>query len=255
MKILIGLITAVLIFASPVHAREITDMTGKKVSIPDKINKVFSGSPALTYMIYAIDPDLLSGLNYRLTSEEKEYLNIKIQELPVLGGFYGQGNIANVEMILNASPDIIFLWVDNKNGISKNTEKIMMKSLPIPAVNVVLEDIDDYGEAFLFMGEVLGRQERGRLLRDYADDTLRKVKETLETIPEDQRPRVYYAEGNDGLNTECDNSWHSEIISIAGAKNVYHCESRDSYGMEKINIEQVMSYNPDVIVAREKAFY
>lgn len=248
-------VIAVSLIVSPAHAREIYDMTGKKVSVPDEINKVFSGSPSLTYMISVLDPGLLSGLNIRIKEEDKPYLSKKIHGLPVMGGFHGQGNISNLEMILKTGPDLILLWADKDSSLSNEREEMMMKNLPIPAVNVVFEDIDDYGDAFLFLGKLLGEEEEGRLLKDYADETLNKVKETLASIPADQRPAVYYAEGADGLNTDCDGSWHAELINVAGARNVYHCEPKDNFGMEKINIEQVLEYNPDVIIIQEKAFF
>jgi iron complex transport system substrate-binding protein len=255
MRLAVQVVIVIALFASPVHARELLDMTGKTVSVPNKIGKVFSGSPSLTYMIYAIDPDLLSGLNVRLKEEDRKYLNNKINVLPVLGGFFGQGNIANLEMVLKTDPDLIILWADQDSALSNETERLMMDNLPIPSVNVVFENVDDYGDAFLFLGKLLGKEDRAGMLKNYADETLRKVKETLASIPADQRPTVYYAEGTDGLNTDCDGSWHAELINVAGAKNVYHCEPGDAYGMEKMNIEQVIVYNPDVIIVQERTFF
>ena len=117
------------------------------------------------------------------------------------------------------------------------------------------ETLYDYENAFLFMGKLFGEEERTRVLASYAKNTMAEIDKIVASIPLHKRPSVYYAEGNDGLNTECDGSWHSELINIAGAKNVYQCKSIDSFGMVRINMEQVMMYNPDVILVHEESFY
>ncbi|MEF3191183.1 MAG: hypothetical protein K6347_01340 [Campylobacterales bacterium] len=48
----------------PAGAREIVDMAGRHVAIPDHITKVYSSSPPTTYLVYAIDPKLLVALNF-----------------------------------------------------------------------------------------------------------------------------------------------------------------------------------------------
>jgi iron complex transport system substrate-binding protein len=64
-----------LILSPLAFAREITDMTGRKVSVPDTITKVFGSAPPITYLIYAIDPNLLAGLNMPLAKVDQPYLN------------------------------------------------------------------------------------------------------------------------------------------------------------------------------------
>jgi iron complex transport system substrate-binding protein len=73
-------------------------------------------------------------------------------------------------------------------------------------------------------------------------------------IPEDEKTTVYYAEGPDGLSTECDKSPHAELIELAGGRNIYQCAPKSDFGMERISIEQVMVANPEVILAQEKDF-
>jgi iron complex transport system substrate-binding protein len=70
-----------------------------------------------------------------------------------------------------------------------------------------------------------------------------------------RRPRVYYAEGVDGLCTECDDSIHVQLMKLAGDVNIHRCHTSSHKGFEKISLEQVIMYNPDVIVAQEKVFY
>jgi iron complex transport system substrate-binding protein len=77
----------------------------------------------------------------------------------------------------------------------------------------------------------------------------------VDRIPVEKRPRVYFAEGTDGLSTECNDSIHVQLLELAGDVDVHRCHTSGHKGFEKISPEQVMLYNPDVIIAQEKVFY
>jgi len=85
--------------------------------------------------------------------------------------------------------------------------------------------------------------------------TIADMKAFTAKIDPKKKASVYYAEGVDGLNTDCDTSMHTELIKLAGGRNVHQCPVRDMFGMEKISLEQVMLYDPDVILVFEGAFY
>ena len=72
----------------------------------------------------------------------------------------------------------------------------------------------------------------------------------------DAKPtRYYYAEGNDGLATECSDSFHVEALNYAGGKNVHECTQSNLQGLERITFEQLMLYDPDVIVVQNAMVY
>ena len=50
------------------------------------------------------------------------------------------------------------------------------------------------------------------------------------------------------------NSVHGEAVALAGGRNVYRKESDNRQGKDKISIEQVIAYNPEVIVAQDDSF-
>lgn len=241
-------------YFTTVQAREITDMAGRKVTVPDTIRRVFSGSPPSTYMLYAIDPGLLVGLNYAPREEEKRFLRPEYTRLPVTGGIFGQSRSINMEALLALKPDLVLLWNWKDGGVGLQMAERLHKS-GIASVFVDLEHLDKCPEAFIFLGDLVGRAERGRVLANYARDALRKVSAIAAAIPDRERRTVYYAEGTDGLATERETSVHAELINLAGGKNVHHGEALDNMGMEKISLEQILIYNPQVIVAQERTFF
>ena len=234
-------------------SREITDMTGRKVTVPDTITKVFGSAPPITYLIYAIDPNLLAGLYMPLAKIDQPYLNPVVHQLPVLGGWHGQGRTPNIEMLLNVKPDMTLLWANGYFDLEKHIEAL--NKVNMPTVSIKIDRLTDHLETLPFLGELLQRQERTQQLAAYIRDTLTSVQNALANLPESERLTVYYAQGVEGLNTDCDQSFHAEVINLAGGRNVYQCAQTDLFGMVATSMEQVMTWNPQVIVAQEKAFY
>src|SRR4029453_8893595 len=57
-------------------------------------------------------------------------------------------------------------------------------------------------------------------LAAYAEDTLAKIQARVNRIPENERPRVYYARGPRGLETGLGGSINVETIEYLGPPNV-----------------------------------
>ena len=251
---IIALIFLILAGISPAEAREITDMTGRTVVIPENIDRVFAVSPPGTYLVYAIDPTPLIGLNFPLLENEKSYTVKSFHTLPVIGGLVGQGRNMNQEVLLLSAPDVIVIWMAPDIAVNKYYEDIFTR-LKIPWVNVRVDTLDDYPQALLFMGDLLARKNRAAQLYRYAVQSLQQIKTTVKEIPAHERPRIYYAEGMDGFSTERAGSLHADLIEFCGGINVHRGKCFDNYTMEKISPEQVILYDPDIILIKEKAFY
>ncbi|SEM67390.1 iron complex transport system substrate-binding protein [Syntrophus gentianae] len=239
--------------AASSQGREITDMFGKKVSVPDSPRKVYSTSPPVTYMLYALDPSMLAGLNFPVRPWQKRYLDKHLLELPILGGWFGQAATPNLEMILKVNPEI--LVTSSYDSAMKTKVDEAMKRMPMPVISVSLNSLTDYPGAFSYLGRVLGRKSRGKELSDYSRSTLAQMSALATSISPEKRVSVYYAEGVDGLSTECDSSQHAELIPLVGGRNVHRCRSAELIGLEKVSFEQVLLYNPEVILVMEDVFY
>ena len=74
-------------------------------------------------------------------------------------------------------------------------------------------------------------------------------------MPQEERPRVYLARGPDGLETGLQGSINTEIIERAGAINVALDPSGARRGIAQDPVEQVMVWNPDVVITWDRNFY
>jgi iron complex transport system substrate-binding protein len=249
------LVLAFALFAFQTEAREIIDMDGQTVQVPEKITKVYGASPPVTSMLYAMDPSFLVGWNApQRTREDRLFLPKHVKSLPVIGGWYGQGQSANIETLIRINPDLAVVSGWQGSSAGQKAEQ-SLKRIRKPIVHIKTLELPRYADTFRFLGKLLKREARGHLLAEYAERSLAGIRSSLEGIPESRKIRVYYAEGIDGLATECDRSMHAELIQYAGGKNVLQCSQRVEYGMEKTTMEQVLAWNPAVIVVQESAFY
>ena len=236
------------------HAGEITDMRGRKVKVPDEIHTLYGTSPPVTYMLYTLAPERIAGLNFPCRKAEKQYMPVRLHSLPVVGGWFGQGRTPNLETLLQINPDVVLVWHIKDSAISRKIEETLLP-LGFPVLYISLDKLEDYPEVFRFLGRLLHREKRAAALADYAEETLDKIRTVQGTVAKSDKVSVYYAEGMDGLSTECNASVHAELIALCGGKNVHICPAQTIYGMEKVSIEQVMHYAPEVILAYEHPFY
>jgi len=239
---------------TPGVAKEIEDMRGRKIEIPDRIERAFATSPPGTYLVYAIDPELLIGLNFPLWDSEKKLTVPHLQGLPVIGGAVGMGRTINQEVLLKAKPDLVVVWDWNELTLNSEYEAIFRR-MGVPWAYVKANNVADWPDALAFMGKLLGHESRGLELQAKAKEMLRKVKAALDGLPKKPAPTLYYAEGTDGLSTEGRGSFHTELIEAVGARNVHQGTPLPGYGMEHVSLEQVMGYDPDVILVKEKTFF
>lgn len=255
--IMVLLVCCAVVCISPVFAdntRTITDMVGRSVTIPTEIHSVLGTAPPTTEAVYMIKPDVLVGINFDL--KNSSYVPAKYKSLPNVGG-QQMGSKLNYETFQSMKPDIVLYGFDPALGGSPaDIEDVQTRLNPIPVVACAdSTNATNYGPEIKFLGTLLGAEDRANSLNKFYDDIYEKVTTTVASIPDDQKKKVYYAEGPDGLKTDPTSSPHGQLISVCGGTNVAEVNQGTSGGMSPVSIEQVVSWNPDVIVAGDSKFY
>ena len=224
----------------------ITDMAGRQVTIPSKIDSVYSSSPVGSLIMYTVNDEKMIGINYDLYAEEKLFTTEYYQKLPNLGGWYGQGKTGNIEEILKRNPDIILSSGTSQNYI--DSANALQEQLGIPVV-MVNDSFDKLADTYRFLGGILDEEKRCEKLAAYCEDTVKEAKEIAAKIPAEKKVRVYYAEEKAGLNTDPAGSAHAQLIDIAGGINVADVKMTSGYGRVEVSLEQVIAWNPDLIIS------
>ena len=224
------------------ETREITDMAGRKVTVPtaENIESVFSAGPVAAIFLYMVVPDKLLGWNYELNDVEKSIILDKYQDLPN----FGMGDAVNYEAVIAANPTIAINSGKINDAMVSDCDALS-ESLGIPVV-AVDNELNNSAEAFRFMGELLGVEDHAEELAQYADQVFTDIN-ALSDIPEEKKVSVYFGNGEDSLETAPRGSQHAQILDAINAVNVADLELGDGSRVQ-ISAEQLLARDPDVIV-------
>lgn len=235
------------------NAKTLSDIDGKTVTLPDQTDRVFGSSPPMNYLLYTLNPDKMIGLNFKAkngnNSADEIFLSKKFLSLPLIGSFHGGGQNINLETLMAYKPQLVLVWQDDMlvQTVAKEIEKTKIPSFMIP-----FRKISDMPRAFRLAGNAIGESKRGEVLASYSQKI---ISEVHKNVSKAKPIRYYYAEGIDGLSTECDKSFHVEAMNFAGGENVHKCQQSGILGLEKISFETLLNYNPEVIIVQNRSVY
>jgi iron complex transport system substrate-binding protein len=243
--VLAGL-SATLMASGSARAQSVTDSAGRTVPVPAKMTRVFPAGPPAAIMLYTMAPDLLLGWPRANRAEELEFLDPKIGARPEVGRITGRGNTANLEVVLALKPDLI-LDIGSVNNTYVSLADRVQQQTGIPYA-LLDGRFDGTAGAYRILGALTGRSNAGEASARYADGTIKTIAGLLP--PPEKRPRVYYARGPRGLETGLGGSINVETIEML-ARNV---AGGTRGGVATVSIEDVLVWNPEVIVTIDKDF-
>ncbi len=227
---------------------QITDMLGRNVQVLTNVSRVASFSYSTTVQIYMLAPDKLIGWDSNRSAAQNRFMPHQYQTLPVLGG---SKKDANYESFISMNPDLVFVG----HGITVEDVNDMQQKLGvIPLLDVEGDNnLTNIDSSINFVGKTVGESKKASELVSFHQKMLSEVKSKTASIPEGEKKRVYYARDNTGLMTNPSGSSHTQLIDMCGGINV--AQVPITKGSVGVSIEQVLKWNPDVIIASDETFY
>jgi iron complex transport system substrate-binding protein len=224
---------------SPASAgRTVTDMAGRAVEVPDKIERVatIGPVPVLNSFVFAMGeaaslannlPPNLGGPRWRF----QYVVAPDIAHRPIIQT--GQG--PNVEGVIEAAPDVV-LTMDL-------TTVDLLKRTHVPTLYLSWQKPDDVKAVMRLLGLLYGKQSAAESYVSFFDKTMAFVGSRVDALPNDQRPRVLYANLRSMTQPHKIAEWW---IAKAGGRSV----TDDGRTGEAFNfsVEQILAWNPEVIV-------
>lgn len=234
------------------QGRTITDSAGRKVVVPDRIDRVFVAGPPASVLLYTLAPDTMVGWVRQPTAAEKEFLTAPTRDLPETGRLTGRGDTVSLERLVAAKPNLVVdfgsvteTYVSLANRVQEQTG--------IPYV-LIDGSFAATPASLRLAGDILDRTARAATLAAYAGKTFALVDAVLARVPSTRRPRVYLARGPEGLETGGRGSINTEIIERVGGVNV--AEGLGGRGnTANASLEQIIAWQPDVIITLDRAFH
>ncbi|WP_339134343.1 MAG: iron ABC transporter substrate-binding protein [Candidatus Electrothrix sp. GW3-4] len=234
------------------ETRTLTDMNGRKVTVPEQIRSVVPLGGALRFLIYMQSLDLVKGMERieqdRLVAGRLYGLATVdlAQKLPVIGEGGAGGRLPNFERIIEIWPDVIIgMGMD-----SSQVENIQQKTgIPVYALNYGepgILDVQSVRTALTHLGKLLGRSDRSTQLITAIDQFQADLARRTAGIPESEQQTAYIGaisyRGAQGIvSTE---AAYAPLV-WAGGKNVAAAINRPGHIF--IDPEQVLAWNPEVM--------
>lgn len=245
---------AVLAAVAPQAAAQMAfvDSAGRRVDLPNPIERVFPAGPPAATIVYMLAPDKLLGWTRAISPPERAYLPEKYADLPELGRLTGRGNTVNLEAVVAAKPDLI-LDVGSTTPTYVSLADRTQEQAKVPYV-LVEGRLADAPRTFRTVGTLLGVPDQAEKLARYAEATLGEVRRRTGSLPPEKRLKVYMARGPRGLQTGIRGSINVEALELAGVQNVA-ADALGEGGLVNVSMEQVLAWQPDAIVTTDRTFY
>ena len=229
----------------PVHS--VLDCENRSVDLPDTINSV---SCLYAYIGHAC---VILGQEDKLTSivaglKRDHLMKRKISDIDKLPVPYNDQAI-NLEELLGTDPDVILLRSGTMSG---GGEADKLNKTGIPCVVIDYETMEEQKHSIEVLGQVFQCEERAKAYVDYYDHMLGTIKEHVETIPKNEKIRVFHSV-NEVVRTDLPGSFSDSILTQAGLINVVAEDGELQVAEQKAftTVEQIYAWDPDWILCNE----
>jgi len=234
------------------QGRTIVDSANRKISLPDRVSRVFVAGPPASVLMYVLAPDTMVGWIRLPTAAEKEFLTAPARDLPETGRLTGRGDTVSLERLIAAKPDLV-LDFGSVTGTYVSLADRVQEQTGIPYA-LIDGTFSATPASLRLAADIIGRSARGAELAAYVEKTFALVDDVVARVPAGKRPKVYLARGPEGLETGGRGSINTEIIERVGAVNV--AEGLGGRGnTANASLEQVVAWQPDAIVTLDRAFF
>jgi iron complex transport system substrate-binding protein len=247
-RTLLAAASAALLAPRVARAATVTDDAGRSVTVQGKVHRVFPAGPPAAILLYTLAPQMLLGWPRANRTEECAYMLLNICHRPEIGRLTGRGNTANLESVIALKPDLILDMGSTRATFVSLAERVQAQTgIPYALLDGRFLSLSTSYEK---LGRLIGREIDGADFADYCNQTLSVITNRIAFVPREKRPRVYYARGPRGLVTGLGGSINVETIELM-AVNV---AGGNQGGLANVSIEQVLLWNPEVIVTIDQDF-
>jgi len=168
----------------------------------------------------------------------------ELKDLPTVGTHINP----NLEAIISLDPDVGFVFC----SLGLDAPSSIQDKAGVPVICIsnpsgsTATEFDSSSELFRLVGWVVGREKEAEELISYTNDKLEEITEITSEIPDDEKPKVYMAVGQQEYLTQT--LTHYDPINLAGGINVAEGAETGSSVAASLSKEQIIAWNPDIIL-------
>jgi iron complex transport system substrate-binding protein len=223
------------------QTRVVTDMAGRKVTIPTKIERILPHDEKTSIFLFPVAGDKMisRGIN-REGGSNLKYISKRYSQIPVI-------DMINVEEILIQNPDIVVVGCFVPEEYSRYERMSSRTQKPFVIIDLNLSRLAD---SYRFISTLFGDKAKINACVAYLTDFYKEF-EKIKKSGVKNNASVYLAVGNNGLQSAPSGSKHVQLFDELNLKNVVQTEI-PAKGFAQISIEQIMVWKPDYIFTIDK---
>jgi iron complex transport system substrate-binding protein len=158
-----------------------------------------------------------------------------------------QGAI-NIEELLNTQPDLLFISPETGKN---EAEMQKLERFKIPALVIDYKNMQEQQQAIALIGRAVDAVERAENYNSYYRRCIDRVAAQAAKIPKDRRIKLYHCL-TEPTHTDAQGSISTDWLRATGIVNVSAVQADSAFtGKTHVGVEQVILWNPDVILANE----
>ncbi len=222
-----------------------TDDAGRTLELPAKLERIAVTGPMSQIVVFSLAPELLVGVANAWDPGAEGYFDPRYYSLPVLGQLYGGKGELNLEVLLAAGPQAVLDVGEAKKSVAEDLDGLTAQT-GIPFLHIDAST-GTMAEAYRRLGGLLGLEERAEELASYCEETWARAEAIMAAVGED-RARILYLLGEEGLNVIAAGSYHAEVVDLIG-DNLAVLDEPSSKGTgNETDMEQILLWDPDFII-------
>ncbi|WP_017479385.1 ABC transporter substrate-binding protein [Pseudomonas sp. PAMC 26793] len=258
----LGALFVVLILghAETAAAHEVTDVLGRKVDVPDHVQRVVLGEGRLISAFALLDKDApfqrIVGWQNDLKLLDAHTYNAYVAKFPTVKDIplIGQASEQSVsaEEILSLKPDLAVFSISGHGPTEHSpvADVLAKAGIAVLFVDFRINPVQGTHASMTALGQALGRETQAKAFLDFYDQHIKVITDAVATLPAGPRPSVFLellAGAWQAPGHTTGKSGMGEVIKLVGGRNIAADVVPGALG--DISVEYALKADPDVYVA------
>jgi iron complex transport system substrate-binding protein len=219
----------------------VIDTTGRYVTINKPLRRIIVLNANILEVMRSLNLDKESIAAISSSAMSKEDFFPEFQTTLNVG----TGWEPDVEKVIEADPDIVFLYatqfVTSCDEVQNQLENAGLKVIRFDCFKP-----ETYLDEVSKLGFILDKEDDADDFTEFYNKCLNDIKDKVEDIPEDERPKVYFEGFGDPYNVGGVGTVTHQIVTAAGGYDIFG----DVTGYKVVDKEEVMVRDPEIIVVQ-----
>lgn len=246
--------------AATASAREVVDVLGRHVNVPDHVQRVVLGEGRLISVFALLDREnpfqRIVGWQADLKKLDPNTYNAyaakfpAVKDIPLIGQASEQS--VSAEAILALKPDLAVFSISGHGPTEHSpvADTLAQAGIAVLFIDFRVNPVEGTRTSMKALGQALDREREAKAFVDFYDRHLQHITDTLGAVKDSERPSVFlellagvwlapgHTTGKSGLG---------EVIKMVGGRNIADGVVPGSLG--DVSVEYVLKADPDIYIA------